>query len=89
MVTKVGATKTERNWSRSEQHVGVNAGGSRRPGPASGGGAEDEGGEMRVKLDVTRGPHRGKAVELNTHDTLVIGRSPDAQFRPVNRISPA
>src|SRR4051794_32289956 len=37
--------------------------------------------EMKVKLTVTAGRHRGRAVEFSAHDTLVIGRSKDAQVR--------
>src|SRR5258708_2365466 len=36
---------------------------------------------MNVTLTVTGGPHEGRVSEFREHDTLVVGRSDDAQFR--------
>ena len=36
---------------------------------------------MRVTLTVTEGPHRGEVFEFREHDTFLVGRSSEAQFR--------
>src|SRR3954447_13837499 len=36
---------------------------------------------MKVSLTVTEGPHEGRAFEFRDHDTFIVGRSKDAQFR--------
>ena len=36
---------------------------------------------MHVTLTVTQGPHRGEVFEFHEHDTFIVGRSRDAQFR--------
>ena len=36
---------------------------------------------MKVTLIVTDGPHRGARFEFRDHDTFLVGRSPDVQFR--------
>ena len=36
---------------------------------------------MKVTLVVVHGPHAGKKYEFDRHDTFIVGRSPNAQFR--------
>jgi serine/threonine-protein kinase len=36
---------------------------------------------LRIRLDVTEGPHRGQAFTFAGHDTFLVGRSPRAHFR--------
>ncbi len=36
---------------------------------------------MKVTLVVVDGPHAGKKYEFDRHDTFIVGRSPNAQFR--------
>src|SRR5947209_15494311 len=36
---------------------------------------------MRVTLTVTEGPHQGEVFAFEEHDTFIVGRSKDAQFR--------
>ena len=36
---------------------------------------------MKITLTVTEGPHQGASFEFRDHDTFLVGRSPDAQFR--------
>jgi pSer/pThr/pTyr-binding forkhead associated (FHA) protein len=36
---------------------------------------------MRVTLTVTGGPHQGQVFAFHEHDTFIVGRSQDAQFR--------
>jgi pSer/pThr/pTyr-binding forkhead associated (FHA) protein len=36
---------------------------------------------MKVTLTVTGGPHQGQVFEFREHDTFIVGRSQDAQFR--------
>ncbi len=36
---------------------------------------------MAVTLKVIEGPHQGSAFEFTEHDTFIVGRSAQAQFR--------
>ena len=36
---------------------------------------------MKITLTVTGGPHAGQVFEFREHDTFIVGRSKDAQFR--------
>jgi eukaryotic-like serine/threonine-protein kinase len=37
--------------------------------------------DMKVTLTVTEGPHKGEVFEFRAHDTFLVGRSSEAQFR--------